>query len=104
VAAAAKQGIEIAIVVGGGNYFRGSTAPKGLERATADYVGMLATCMNALMLQVIILRKLEGLPAPPKACAFDKPTGGHARCLSTSINELIGQRPLLASLEESLRK
>ena len=42
----------MAIVVGGGNYFRGATAHEGLDRATADYVGMLATCMNALMLQV----------------------------------------------------
>ena len=54
VATAAKQGVEIAIVVGGGNYFRGTSAWDGLERATADYVGMLATCMNALMLQASI--------------------------------------------------
>ena len=47
-----QQGVEVAIVVGGGNYFRGVTAHEGLDRATADYVGMLATCMNALMLQV----------------------------------------------------
>lgn len=47
-----QQGVEVAIVVGGGNYFRGATAHEGLDRATADYVGMLATCMNALMLQV----------------------------------------------------
>ncbi|EIE25159.1 uridylate kinase [Coccomyxa subellipsoidea C-169] len=51
VGTAAKQGVEVAIVVGGGNYFRGTSAWDGLERATADYVGMLATCMNALMLQ-----------------------------------------------------
>jgi uridylate kinase len=47
-----QQGVEVAIVVGGGNYFRGAAAHEGLDRATADYVGMLATCMNALMLQV----------------------------------------------------
>ena len=52
VKAASQQGIAIAIVVGGGNYFRGASAWDGLERGTADYVGMLATCMNALMLQV----------------------------------------------------
>lgn len=52
VAAAAIKGIQIAIVVGGGNYFRGANAWAGLERASADYVGMLATCMNALQLQV----------------------------------------------------
>ena len=38
-------------MVGGGNYFRGADAWEGLERATADYVGMLATVMNALCLQ-----------------------------------------------------
>jgi uridylate kinase len=38
--------------VGGGNFFRGAAGWKGLERATGDYVGMLATVMNALCLQV----------------------------------------------------
>eukprot|EP00195_Chlamydomonas_chlamydogama_P013053 CAMPEP_0202901652 /NCGR_PEP_ID=MMETSP1392-20130828/14376_1 /ASSEMBLY_ACC=CAM_ASM_000868 /TAXON_ID=225041 /ORGANISM="Chlamydomonas chlamydogama, Strain SAG 11-48b" /LENGTH=354 /DNA_ID=CAMNT_0049588245 /DNA_START=183 /DNA_END=1247 /DNA_ORIENTATION=- len=46
-----KAGVKVAIVVGGGNYFRGANAWQGLERATADYVGMLATVMNALQLQ-----------------------------------------------------
>ena len=54
-----QQGVEVAIVVGGGNYFRGATAHEGLDRATADYVGMLATCMNALMLQVSCLAELS---------------------------------------------
>lgn len=52
LAAAALKGIQIAVVVGGGNYFRGATAWEGLERASADTVGMLATCMNAVQLQV----------------------------------------------------
>ncbi|MEM6413614.1 MAG: UMP kinase [Pseudomonadota bacterium] len=49
----AKQlGAEICLVVGGGNIFRGvSKAAKGMERASADYMGMLATVMNALALQ-----------------------------------------------------
>ena len=47
-----KLGVEIAIVVGGGNIFRGmKSANDGLERVTADYMGMLATVMNALALQ-----------------------------------------------------
>ncbi len=47
-----EDGIEIAIVVGGGNIFRGmAAAAKGMERATADYIGMLATVMNAMALQ-----------------------------------------------------
>ena len=45
-------GIDIAIVVGGGNIWRGvSGAAKGMDRATADYIGMLATVMNSLALQ-----------------------------------------------------
>lgn len=45
-------GVQIAIVVGGGNIFRGvSASARGMDRATADYVGMLATIMNALALQ-----------------------------------------------------
>ena len=59
VKTAVQQGVEVAIVVGGGNYFRGVTAHEGLDRATADYVGMLATCMNALMLQVSCLAELS---------------------------------------------
>ena len=52
VAEAVNAGAEIAIVVGGGNIFRGlSGAAKGMDRATADYMGMLATVMNALALQ-----------------------------------------------------
>ena len=47
-----KLGVEIAIVVGGGNIFRGMTsANDGIDRVTADYMGMLATVMNALALQ-----------------------------------------------------
>jgi uridylate kinase len=47
-----EQGIQIAIVIGGGNIFRGlSAAAKGMERASADYMGMLATVLNALALQ-----------------------------------------------------
>jgi len=52
IKAARQHGIQVAVVVGGGNYFRGASAWAGLERATADYVGMLATVMNALCLQV----------------------------------------------------
>ena len=46
------QGIEIAIVVGGGNIFRGVSESAGnMDRAAADYIGMLATVMNAVVLQ-----------------------------------------------------
>ena len=47
-----KSGVDIAIVVGGGNIFRGvSGAVKGIDRATGDYMGMLATVINSLALQ-----------------------------------------------------
>jgi uridylate kinase len=52
VQAAQVGGVEVAIVVGGGNIFRGlAAAARGMERATGDYIGMLATVMNALALQ-----------------------------------------------------
>jgi uridylate kinase len=52
VAAAKAQGHELCLVVGGGNIFRGmAAAAKGFDRASADYMGMLATVMNALALQ-----------------------------------------------------
>jgi uridylate kinase len=47
-----KAGTEVAIVVGGGNFYRGmKAAAEGMDRATADYAGMLATLLNALALQ-----------------------------------------------------
>jgi uridylate kinase len=52
IAAVAALGLEIAVVIGGGNIFRGvAPAAAGMDRATADYMGMLATVMNALALQ-----------------------------------------------------
>jgi uridylate kinase len=52
VASAHGEGIQVAIVVGGGNIFRGlAAAASGMDRATADYMGMLATVMNGLALQ-----------------------------------------------------
>ncbi len=52
VKAARELGVEVCLVVGGGNIFRGlSMAANGMERASADYMGMLATVMNALAVQ-----------------------------------------------------
>lgn len=52
VADAIEQGVEVAIVVGGGNIFRGvSSAAAGMDQASADYMGMLATVINALALR-----------------------------------------------------
>jgi uridylate kinase len=52
IKAVQKTGVEVAIVVGGGNIFRGLSAEKsGMDRAQADYMGMLATVINAMALQ-----------------------------------------------------
>jgi len=49
---AVKGGLQLGVVVGGGNFWRGASASaRGMDRATADYVGMLATVMNALAVQ-----------------------------------------------------
>lgn len=62
VAQAVHQGIQVAIVVGGGNFFRGAELSRsGLDRARADYMGMLGTVMNALALQDFI--EQAGVPS-----------------------------------------
>ena len=54
---AVDAGSQVCMVIGGGNIFRGlSAAAKGIERATADYMGMLATVMNALAMQAALER------------------------------------------------
>ncbi|MBN0970501.1 UMP kinase [Mycoplasma phocoeninasale] len=69
------KGIEVAIVVGGGNFWRGTSAAKnGIQRVRADYIGMLATTMNALALQSgfennnLNCRVLSSLTMDPKVC------------------------------------
>jgi uridylate kinase len=58
VAAVRENGVEIAIVVGAGNIYRGlDGAAKGMDRATGDYMGMLATVLNALTLQDALERR-----------------------------------------------
>ena len=71
LASAVESGTEIAVVVGGGNFFRGvQGATKGIERARADSIGMLATVMNALALEAAIeaegfaARALSAVPMP----------------------------------------
>ena len=66
-----RMGIEIGLVIGGGNIFRGvSDAAKGMERTTADYMGMLATVMNALAMenaltkQGVTARTMSAVPMP----------------------------------------
>jgi uridylate kinase len=55
IAEVVRQGVQVCLVVGGGNIFRGKAlAESGMERASADYMGMLATVMNALALQATL--------------------------------------------------
>ena len=68
---AIASGVEIAVVVGGGNIFRGlAGAAKGMDRATADYMGMLATVMNCLALHNaleqlgVAARVMSAIPMP----------------------------------------
>jgi uridylate kinase len=54
------MGVQVAIVVGGGNIFRGSTATQlGMDRASADYMGMLGTVINGLALQTVLEQKFS---------------------------------------------
>jgi len=58
VIAASSLGVQTAVVIGGGNFIRGAQlAPLGINRATADYMGMLATAVNALALQDALEKK-----------------------------------------------
>lgn len=58
---AVRAGTQVCLVIGGGNIFRGlAGAAKGIDRATADYMGMLATVMNALAVQAVLERM--GIP------------------------------------------
>jgi uridylate kinase len=84
----AERGVEVALVVGAGNIYRGlDAAAEGMDRATADYMGMLATVLNALTLQ----DALEGL-------------GAHTRVLSaievTEVAEPYIRRRAIRHLEK----
>ena len=81
---AAARGVEVAVVVGGGNFFRGiEGADKGIERARADSTGMLATVMNALALEYAIekqgqtARTLSALPMPALCEAYSRQAALH---------------------------
>jgi len=80
VAEASAAGAEMAIVIGGGNIFRGLTgAAKGMDRATGDYMGMLATVMNALAFQNaldhqgVTARVLSAIPMPTVCESYVRP-------------------------------
>ena len=70
-----ERGIDVAVVVGGGNIWRGlAGSDKGMDRAQADYMGMLATVMNSLALQ----SSLENIDVDTRVQSGHD--GGSARC------------------------
>jgi uridylate kinase len=80
----AALGVEMAVVVGGGNFFRGiEGAEKGIERARADSIGMLATVMNALALEFAIeklgqpARVLSAVPMPSLCQPYSRQAALH---------------------------
>jgi uridylate kinase len=84
LASAADLGTEIAVVVGGGNFFRGiQGADKGIERARADSIGMLATVMNGLALEQAIeaqgrpARALSAVPMPSLCESYSRRAALH---------------------------
>jgi uridylate kinase len=71
IAAARDMGVELCLVIGGGNIFRGvAGAAEGMDRGNADYIGMLATVMNALAMQDVLkgkgvdARVMSAIPMP----------------------------------------
>jgi uridylate kinase len=79
-----QAGAQIALVVGGGNIYRGlSGAAKGMDRATGDYMGMLATVMNALAFQNALsrigrdARVLSAIPMPTVCESYVRPKALH---------------------------
>lgn len=60
ISAVSQAGYEVAVVIGGGNFFRGTLANTfGIERTAADHMGMLATCINGLALQAVLENKFN---------------------------------------------
>jgi uridylate kinase len=90
---AMASGAEIAIVVGGGNIFRGlAGAAKGMDRSTADYMGMLATVMNSLALQ----NALEQIDVPARVLsAIPMPTVCEAFVRSKALHHLENKRAVI---------
>ncbi len=93
IANAVNAGVELAIVVGGGNIFRGMQgAAKGMERASADYMGMLATVMNGLALEGVL--KEEGIACAVQS-AIPMPTVCEAYNRKTALDHLNNNRVVI---------
>jgi uridylate kinase len=75
-----ELGVQVVVVVGGGNIFRGASGSEhGIERATGDYMGMLATIINALALQDALEKLGRAVHPPPRGAAPGKGPRGNLR-------------------------
>ena len=77
------DGLEVAVVIGGGNIYRGiSATAQGIDRATGDYMGMLATVLNALAVQEALERNGADTRVSPRSTCGRSPsrTSGAAPC------------------------
>jgi len=93
IANAVNSGVQLAIVVGGGNIFRGMQgAAKGMERASADYMGMLATVMNGLALEGVL--KEEGVACAVQS-AIPMPTVCEPYNRKTALDHLNNNRVVI---------
>ena len=82
IKAVTESGVEVCLVIGGGNIFRGvSGAAAGMERASADYMGMLATVINALAMQNALEQRnvQTGCSQPFRCRQSASPTSGVAQ-------------------------
>src|SRR3954453_13653619 len=79
-----KSGVQMALVIGGGNIFRGMAgAAKGMDRVSADHMGIMATVMNALAMQGVLTRKgmdarvLSAIAMPTVCESYSRAKGIH---------------------------
>ena len=82
IIAAVKDGVQVAAVVGGGNMFRGAAlAERGIDRARADYMGMLSTVINCLALQDVLEKMAwkRGCRPPSRWARWRSPTSRAGR-------------------------
>jgi uridylate kinase len=84
IAALARQGAQVALVIGGGNIFRGiAGAAKGMDRVSADHMGIMATVMNALAMQGVLTAKgidarvLSAIAMPTVCETYSRAKGVH---------------------------
>ena len=84
VAACVKDGAQVALVIGGGNIFRGlAGAAKGMDRVSADHMGIMATVMNALAMQGVLITKgldarvLSAIAMPTVCETYSRAKGIH---------------------------